>query len=404
MTNTARITLASFFAYFVMSGMLAPLGIISGAIAQEWGLPVTAVTARYSWLTGGIWIGAVAALVIFRWFRVRTLMLLLYAILALCLLSLFWNRGAEVLAVSLGTIGVCCGIGLPAAAFTIASSYSDERRASMLVITDGFFSVAGMICGWLAVALLGIGLSWPWTFALVAAVALAVCVLSLLSKYPEHDAVAARAAPAQPVPGSRSSNRWPLPIWLFIVALSLYTLAQNAILIWLPQYAEVQHGLSPAVAGSLVGQYWLGMFAAQLFVAWYVLRIGTERLLWLAVVSTLLLSLPLLVASGPSTLTALVTLWGFGNLGFLKLAISRATELVPTASPQLVSTLLLGATSGTAVSPLLSSFVVERSGEGAALLLGSSSYALMLILIAVALRLHARQAPLAVVKPVADAG
>lgn len=347
-----------------MSGMLAPLGIVSGAIAAELGQPVTEVTARYSWLTFGIWIGAVAALIVFRWLGVRLLMLALYALIALCLLTLFWDRSADALALRLGIIGVCCGIGLPAAAFTIASTYSDARRASMLVITDGFFSIAGMVCGWLAVAALAQGYEWPWAFALVGVVALLVCLLSLLSVYPEHGVPESAALVNSSQPESRvaPSLGWPLPIWLFIGALALYTLSQSAILMWLPQYAQSRHGLSATVAGNLVSQYWLGMFAAQLFVAWFVLRVGTRRLLWAAAFCSLLFSLPLLVASGATTLTVWVTLWGFGNLGLLKLAISHATELVPAASPTLVSMLLLGATSGTAISPMLSSFVVERAG------------------------------------------
>ena len=32
--NNKRITLVSFLAYFVMSGMLAPIGIISGPMAE----------------------------------------------------------------------------------------------------------------------------------------------------------------------------------------------------------------------------------------------------------------------------------------------------------------------------------------------------------------------------------
>ena len=67
MTNKQRLTLASFLAYFVMSGMLAPMGIISGAMAEYFGLPVTDITARFSWLTLGVLVGAIAALVVFDW-------------------------------------------------------------------------------------------------------------------------------------------------------------------------------------------------------------------------------------------------------------------------------------------------------------------------------------------------
>jgi hypothetical protein len=43
MNNTHRITLVSFLAYFVMSGMLAPIGINSGSMSEAFDLPLTEI-------------------------------------------------------------------------------------------------------------------------------------------------------------------------------------------------------------------------------------------------------------------------------------------------------------------------------------------------------------------------
>ena len=61
LNNRHRITLAAFLAYFLMSGMLAPIGIISAPMAAALEIPVTAATASFSWLTIGILIGAIIA-------------------------------------------------------------------------------------------------------------------------------------------------------------------------------------------------------------------------------------------------------------------------------------------------------------------------------------------------------
>ena len=60
--NQNRITLACFLAYFVMSGMLAPIGIISGPMSELFDRPITDVTAQFSWLTIGNLCGAALAL------------------------------------------------------------------------------------------------------------------------------------------------------------------------------------------------------------------------------------------------------------------------------------------------------------------------------------------------------
>jgi len=71
-----------------MSGMLAPMGILSGPMSEYFGQPVTEITARFSWLTMGILVGAIIALVIFDWMRLKQLMMLVYSIIFLSLVSL----------------------------------------------------------------------------------------------------------------------------------------------------------------------------------------------------------------------------------------------------------------------------------------------------------------------------
>ena len=129
MNNKLKLTLASFLAYFVMSGMLAPMGIISGAMAEHFGRPVTEITARFGWLTFGILAGAVAALVIFDWIKLRKLLILVYTLILSCLASLLFLNSLLLIGVALGLVGFCCGIGLAGAALVISRTYETERRA-----------------------------------------------------------------------------------------------------------------------------------------------------------------------------------------------------------------------------------------------------------------------------------
>ena len=69
---------------------------------------------------------------------------------------------------------------------------------------------------------------------------------------------------------------WPLPVWLCIVALFLYTLGQYSLLWWLPSYLEAELAVPRDSAGTVVSRFWTGMLCGQLFVAWWVLRIGAR--------------------------------------------------------------------------------------------------------------------------------
>ena len=175
-----------------------------------------------------------------------------------------------------------------------------------------------------------------------------------------------------------------MSVWLCIAALFLYTLGQYSMLFWLPNYVSEKLGASATVAGSLVGQFWLGMFLAQLFVAWWVFRIGLQRLVVIAAVATVLGSIPLWTIANPSLLKVLALVWGLANLSMLKVMLTFATTMVRVPSPRLVSALLLGATLGTALSPLLTSTVVDWFGNRVVLMFSTLCYVALLLLVLLA--------------------
>ena len=381
MNNKQQITLASFLAYFVMSGMLAPMGIISGAMAEHFGQPVTEITARFSWLTLGILVGAIIALVIFDWIRLRKLLMLVYTVIFACLISLIFLSNLSVIGVALGLVGICCGIGLAGAALVISRTYATERRASMLVITDGSFSVAGIVCSWVAIFLIAREYHWSGVYQFVALITILIVLLSASATFPATDGDEQETS---------SKEIWPLPVWLCIVALFLYTLGQWAVLLWLPTYAEIELGATREQAGQLVSQFWVGMFAAQIFVAWWVLKVGVRRLVLISGVTTSLFSIPLWAHDNIDGLIILSTLWGFANLSLLKVVLSYATQMMKVPTARLVASLLLGATVGTAISPWVTSQIVTATNTHFVLQFGTGCYVALTILLLTASRKYRR--------------
>ena len=77
MINKIRLALISFLAYFILSGMLSPIGIILGPMADHFEQPITVISTQFGWLTTGILVGSVLALGIFDWVCLKTLVLAL---------------------------------------------------------------------------------------------------------------------------------------------------------------------------------------------------------------------------------------------------------------------------------------------------------------------------------------
>ena len=133
------------------------------------------------------------------------------------------------------------------------------------------------------------------------------------------------------------------------------------------------------------------MFLAQVFVAWWVLKVGVRRLVLIASGTTLCGSLPLWNVSDIEWLIVLAMLWGFSNLALLKVILSFATEMVEVPGARLVSLLLLGATAGNAVSPYVTSQIVEWTDTKTILIFGSGCYGALFILMLGARNLNPRR-------------
>jgi TsgA-like MFS transporter len=379
LNNKFRITFVSFLAYFAMSGMLAPIGIISGPMSETFNLPITEITAGFSWLTFGILAGAISALFVFNWVQLKKVMVILYCAISASLIALFFQEQIALIWPILGLVGLCAGTGLAGAAFIISRTYDDNQRASMLVITDGWFSLAGIVCSWIAIYLVSRNFHWSGSYQFVALVALIMLLLLFFSQLPN----------SKNEPGdSVNTETWSLKVWLCIFALFLFTLGQNSILWWLPTYAEQYLNAPRDQAGSLVGQFWSGMFAAQLFVAWWVLKIGVQRLVIIAGITTATGSIFMWVYPEIDGLVILALLWGFANLGLLKLVLSLATQMLKLPSARLISGLLLSASLGTAVSPWLTSQIVEASNTRFIIQFGTLCYIVLFCLVFWATRLH----------------
>lgn len=359
--------------------MLAPIGIISAPMSEYFNLPITELTANFSWLTVGILIGSVISLLVFDWIPLKRLMIGLYSLLAACLLSFSLHDNINLVWPALGLIGVCCGIGLAGAAVTISRTYELDRRASMLVITDGSFSAAGIVCSWVAVLLVARGFHWSGTYQFVALVATTIVLLTVFSTFPAT-VVDTRA--------KRSREPWPMPVWLCVAALFLYTLGQSSMLWWLPNYAETQLGAPRDQAGQLVSQFWTGMFLSQIFVAWWVLKVGVRRLVLIAGIGASVSSIPLWLYGDINGLIILATVWGFANMGLLKIVLSFATQMIQVPTARLISTLLLGGSIGTAVSPWVTSQIVAATNNHFILQFSTACYVLLTILLVTAVRLN----------------
>lgn len=369
-----RLTLGSFLGYFIVSGLISQIGVLTAPMAQHFGRAVTDVAGQFTWLSMGVSIGSLASLICFEWFGLRRCLLLCYCAAACALLVLVGVDRWGVLGPALGAVGVFCGLGLNASAVTLALIWSDQGRPRILLLTDVCFAAAGIVMAPLATRLIGAGLPWSASYAVLALLCLLLLAVVAGNRYPPSAREAGIAV---------AHERWPAAAWLCGAGLVFYLFGQVTMLIWLPADAAARLGLDSTVGAELISRYWTGMVIGQLLLVLLLRFFGLRVLLPAAVMLSALASFGLWTADTAAAALWATTLLGLCNAGVLKLTLSFGATLV--RHPQrIVTALLFSGSFGQAVCPYLSARLVAWFDSTAALQLASACAVLMALCLAAA--------------------
>ncbi|MFT5573731.1 MAG: MFS family permease, partial [Cryomorphaceae bacterium] len=158
--NLARISLSSFLAYFIMAAIITPLGVVSAPIAEYFSVTITAATAAFSSLTSGILVGAIVAIFVFDYARIRTVVIAGASLIGIGIVTTYLFHNFLIFNASLSLIGLGCGVSMSTASVVITKAFSEKMRPSMLLLTDSFYSGAATVSTLLAVSLLA--MNWHW--------------------------------------------------------------------------------------------------------------------------------------------------------------------------------------------------------------------------------------------------
>lgn len=383
--NNNRITFGGFLAYFVMSAIISPLGVISRPIAEHFDISVTMATAAFTYLTSGVFLGTLIAVFIFDFVRLKHVVIAGAIVICLSIYSIYAIDRFLGFTLGLALIGASCGIELSAAAVVIAKIYDEKLRASMLLLTDSFYSMAGVISTALAGMLLARQFHWSSAYLLAFVVSLCIAAIALTSRYP--------ATQKQGVeqPDKTDEQYWPASVHLIGLALLIYLVGFVGIYSWVPNYAQETLALSVETSSEIVSRMFLGMFLGQLIMFFLVLRFPLHKLIVIYAIMATLLTVSLWTVNTAIQLQIAMLILGLATGGLFKTMLTYGTTLVKDPSPKMVSYLIFHAGLGTAVAPFVSSFIVERHDMIAALQFSTICYILTCAMILAACWLRSRQ-------------
>lgn len=201
--------------------------------------------------------------------------------------------------------------------------FEDESKANSAVTALHMMAGAGLAAGPLIFSrAIGAGF-WTSIPTTLAAVAAALTLLALITRFPEPEAPAEEAEAASP---SRS-----LYFWLMFAVAILYALAEGTFANWAMIYVQEGKGLDLQTAGLSLAGFWFALTLGRLFATILLVKVKPIAL-WICLPPMMALALFILPSlEGAAQVIAGFAFAGFACSAFFPLMVAVTAERHPHA-------------------------------------------------------------------------
>ena len=361
-----KIVVICLFASFVISGLLNPIGLIGGPVAESFGIPVTVAVARFGYFTIGVFVGYIASFHIFDYMKLKHVVVIGYSIIVASIACLYLFDHVLVFTVCLFLVGVAASIEVCGASTLVSWLWDGKSRQSVLLAQDAMFNAGGIVFTAITTAFLSREFHWASTYLVVACIALLVSLTATTTRIEQKH---------QRGSDSEIVTTWNIGIITVGFSVLLFMTAKISIFIWMPQYVEqvfgagisqsgrlMQNIFVGALGGSLIGTYIVAKIRVDYFLAGMLL-IGASGMWFMLAASNLHTVLLLGYAVGASVGATFNGYMGFGlsfvqspthkNVAYVLLAGGVGSAIAPIFSSKIV------AITGTVASALYACFIIQ---------------------------------------------
>jgi len=373
--NKFTLTLLSLLSSFTIAGFGSQIGLLVAPMAGHFDISITEAAAQFSWLLTGVLIGNFLALFVFRYVKIKWLVVLSYGLVVAGVLATQDTRSLALASAGLTLAGIASGIGVCAATTIIAAIWHEEKRGSILVGQDAFYNGGGIFFPIVATFLLSQNLDWNVGYVAVAVVALIIMLLALIANF-DFAAV--------PEDTAQEKTEWHLGTTLSGLCLMLVLMCSLFPIIWLPEYLKEAFGLSTEEASTIIPSIFWAALAGSIASALIVLKMPIRIFIILAVILGAAASLLFAFASSVPVIELSAYVFGVAIAAVYHSFIAYALGFVKRSNYLHVTYMYLCGGIGGALAPVLSSWLVESGGIASVFLFGAALYAAVLVMIAAA--------------------
>jgi MFS transporter, TsgA protein len=357
-----------------MSGLVTPIGLLTASAAEQYGVEITLIASQFSYFIGGIFVGYIFSFVVFDYFRMKSIIVTCYLIAFISILAIHYISVYKFLPYLLVIIGVTASIVACAGGTLITRLWLGKRRQSVLVAQDAMFNGGGVIFAYIATFFINNNFAWSATYMVVGGIFLFVAVLAILSSFDSGELPQKR----EDEEGIRTE--WNAGFLILGLSLLLFLLAKISLFVWAPQFVEQKFAVGSEESGQFMSNIFTSAFFGSVAGTYIVSRVNVKYVLYSLVILAVLSTWLFTQSSSLASMLLLGFVFGISISATYNSYVAFALTFVAVPTHRHIAYLLLMGGLGSALAPLISSKVVEMSGNvGAAINMCTYTFALVIV-------------------------
>lgn len=372
--NRIRLLWISFLSYAFTGALVIVTGVVMGDIAKNFNLPISEMSHTFTFLNAGILVAIFINAWMMELIPMKRQLIFGFMIMVLAVAGLMASKNLAFFSLCMLALGIVSGITMSIGTFLITHIYTGRQRASRLLFTDSFFSMAGMLFPLLAAILLSCHICWYWIYACIALLYFIIFELTLCTEFPvlrKKDAIS--QSPLK-------KEKWGIGVYFLSVAALCYILGQLTFIQWVPEYVMTSFGMNISQGGKLVSNFWAS-YMIGMWVFSYILRFfDLQRILTVLSFLSTVAMYYFVDTQNHYYLSYYIIALGFVSSAIYTTLITVGSLQTKVSSPKLVNFILTCGTIGTMLTFLVSSSIVEKGGVRAALITATALYGVVAIL------------------------
>ncbi|QCI26143.1 MFS transporter TsgA [Buchnera aphidicola] len=366
------LTIISFLSYYLTGAMIVITGVIIRNIAQYFKLSISDISNTFTFLNAGILISIFLNSWITKIISLKKQIIIGFILIITAIIGFINLHSVLFLCVNMFILGMVGGITMSIGTFLITNIYHGEERTSKLLITDSFFSMAGIIFPIITAFLLNNHVLWYWIYFIIGTIYFIIFLITINVQFPIYQI-------ESEVPNIKNKT-YQLSVLILCFTALCYILGQLGFISWIPEYARQTIGMNIKSASHLVSNFWcsymIGMWCFSYILKFIDLQIALTTL---SGISTFLMYL-FIHNHSIKLFNFIILALGFFSSAIYTIIITLASLQTKQPSQKIINLILVCGTVGTLLTFIITGPIVSTMGIKDALMIPNILYSIVFIL------------------------